>query len=257
MKKIIILITTILVILQTANAQYKPILKTKILFDSLKGAKSKIVIYEIYSSKITSKDSVNPETKQIIHFEPQDVQVEQIYDTIIIDSLYKKMEESIINCYFCPTKDAISFKETSNTKTSYFGFWKETTTKIDSLKFLYENVSKNMFVNPSSGQKESKHVDYWLIGAWILLFWINRNLSKTKRNKPNLFKSMIEFWGKAELIIIWQLILVLISLLIIIFSKSIIILILIITIPAIIEWYKKKTNIFYTQEKINKLRKER
>lgn len=171
MKKLIplIVIAILLVIAHTAKAeQYsEPKLKTRILNDTLK-KEIRIVIYKYYSSFIVPKDSVDPKTNRIFHFEKQNVLVEEILDTIKIDSLYKGMEQEILNAYFSIKKEITTTKEIDNTKNYYLGFWKETENNIYSVKFVYNTTNKKIYVYESSNKHYSEHLNFNLIIAWII-----------------------------------------------------------------------------------------
>lgn len=222
-----------------AQAQDRaPELKVKVLTERpIANHDAKIIIFSTTSTTIVAKDSVNLSARKIIHFAPQSVSVDYIFDTATINSSYLEYSNKILEAYSQPGQTAILVDNFNDSEKYWLSFWVEETTKTDTTKFVYQKADKKIETSRKQEKIIVAHLNYWLLGAWIVFFLciiIDIIFSK----KGLVLGVNAPRW--LEFVSVVMVIIFVIALIIIIFSASILILVLIVVANGIIGSHKEK-----------------
>jgi len=197
------------------------------------GQMAQLEVFYTTTSALEGRDSINLEKRQVIHFQPQPIQIDNILDTISVLSDYLDREDLILSAYRWPGRPVWLVDNHSERYGSWLGFYPKKVLKTDTTKFVYKLTTypsgleiKVVEVSRKRSIEIDNHPNYWLIGAWgvflgfivlAIIFWsrVNRIMSHPNREPAWQSRAMI------ILISIW-----IIALARIIFSGSILILLI-------------------------------
>lgn len=171
MKKIIVLTVVVLIAgLALASAQEPPPdLKIRIITERpLSDQPAELVVFYTTSGSTAPKDSINLEKRQIIHFKPQPILIDNILDTIKVDASYLENTDKILDAYRWPGKPTFLIQDSYRRKAGWFGFRVKDIIKTDTTKFSYQPASKKVEVVRKKEINITYHTNHWLISSWIV-----------------------------------------------------------------------------------------
>jgi hypothetical protein len=177
MKKLILLFTVILAMIiaspvfgQNFYLEYK----IKVL-GSVSRISPEVEAIIFYTTKdVIRKDSVDIKGRRIIHFPEQEVAIDEIIDTVIIDSNYLKYEDKILEAFHNEGEMFFSANNShvSSDSWSSLGFWAQDTIKTDTAKFVYQKLDKRIITARAKKTIIKDHLNFPLIFCWVIFLTI-------------------------------------------------------------------------------------